>query len=667
MALDPAAWNRAGTDNPASEGDNQSITHVGEPALVRAVALDIDRGAVLAGRYQIEAVIGKGGSGIVLRAFDRVAQVPVAVKILKPELASDPRWIERFSRELRLARRIQSPNVCRVFDIGQADGHWFITMELATGGSLRNQIGPTAPVRSSEERLADLRAVVAGLAAIHAAGIVHRDLKPDNFLRMEDGRLVLSDFGLATNPLDVSAVSILVGTPSYMAPEVVVGDQASFASDVWSLGVVMHEILFGRRPEWTSGSYRRVSLPSRHDLVSAERSLALLVEECIQDDAGSRPRDGGEAQRRFDDVLSSRVRRRLWPLRTTRARWTWPAIAVGAAVVTALASGHVWRHASAGQELRSARPPISIRGAAADWSTSSKVVASFHDPVHCMSWLDPDRTLRVVVGSPRRAIDLDVSSMTQRPAPIPEKTFALGCPQRSSRGTLLYETYDDSGRREIALAPSESDIGHARSMTLGSDPVWLPSGNEFLYAADDTHAAVFSVPVMTTSIISESPEHSGLLVEKAVAPDGRSIALRYTDRSLRKHVVIHEVPSLSVLEARVFEDAAADVEFGAADGQLLFSIDDNAGRVLVGFDVRSDEARRWGAIPGRNLRHATSGPQRFGGERIRASQRRLEARQRRKNRQADKRRRKLLSQPSVKWRSARSTPRARWTVYDRAL
>ncbi|HTA20488.1 MAG TPA: protein kinase, partial [Polyangia bacterium] len=106
------------------------MTDVGEPALVRATSIEIIRGSVLAGRYQIEAVIGKGGSGIVLRAFDRVAQVAVAIKILKPDLAADPRWIERFSRELRLARQIQHPNVCRVFDIGQADGHWFITMEL---------------------------------------------------------------------------------------------------------------------------------------------------------------------------------------------------------------------------------------------------------------------------------------------------------------------------------------------------------------------------------------------------------------------------------------------------------------------------------------------------------------------------------------------------------
>jgi hypothetical protein len=602
MGLDSAAWARAGrTIGPESGGDEPSVTHVGEPALIRTTSLDIGRGAVLAGRYQIEAAIGKGGSGIVLRAFDRVAQVPVAIKILKPELASDPRWVERFSRELRLARRIQNANVCRVFDIGQADGHWFITMELATGGSLRDHIGPEAPVRSEDARLSDVRAVVAGLAAIHEAGIVHRDLKPDNFLRMDDGRLVLSDFGLATNPSDASTVSILVGTPSYMPPEVVAGEQATFTSDVWSLGVVMHEILFARRPEWTSGTNRRVSLPSRRDLSRTDRSLALLVEECIQDDAGSRPSDGRDAQRRLDAVLSSRQQRRLWPLRTARARWAWPLIAVGSAVVAALVSGHVWRGASAGLDVRAtATRTAAIGGQAADWTKTMNVVASFHEPVHCMSWLDPDRVLRLVVGSPRRAVDVDVKTSVERPAPLSEETFALGCPQRNARGEVLFQRFDGSGRQEIMLAASEGDASSAKPMTIGSDPVWLPSYEEFVYTADDAHAAVFSVPVMTTNIISESSENGGMLVEKIVSQDGKSIALRYLDSSTHRHVVVHELPSLAVRSATTFGEIVSEFEFGGPE-QLLFSTAGANGKILAAFDVRSNKAERLGFVPDRNL------------------------------------------------------------------
>ena len=117
-----------------------SITEVAEESFVRERPLQIERGAVLAGRYQVEEVIGKGGSGVVLRVFDRTVQNVVALKVLKSELARDAKWDKRFSRELRLGRPIQHPNVCRIFDIGEADGHRFLTMELATGGSLRDEL-----------------------------------------------------------------------------------------------------------------------------------------------------------------------------------------------------------------------------------------------------------------------------------------------------------------------------------------------------------------------------------------------------------------------------------------------------------------------------------------------------------------------------------------------
>src|SRR5689334_19207785 len=112
-----------------SESDDRgSVTSLAESSVIRDRAPDIQRGDLLAGRYQVEAIIGKGGSGIVLRAYDRTAQMPVALKVLRPDLANDERWSQRFARELRLGRPIRHPNVCRIFDIGEADGHKFLTM-----------------------------------------------------------------------------------------------------------------------------------------------------------------------------------------------------------------------------------------------------------------------------------------------------------------------------------------------------------------------------------------------------------------------------------------------------------------------------------------------------------------------------------------------------------
>jgi hypothetical protein len=617
MGLSSKARNLDSAD--AEETSEPSVTAVGEPSLIKVTAPEITRGSVLAGRYQVEAVIGRGGSGIVLRAYDRVAQMAVAVKLLKPELAGDPRWIDRFSRELRLARRIQHPNVCRVFEIFQADGHWFITMELAPGGTLRDQLGDKAKERSLDQKIADVRAVVAGLAAIHEAGIVHRDVKPDNFLRMEEGRLVLSDFGLATNPTEASTVSIMVGTPSYMAPEVVMGQQATSQSDVWSLGVVLHELVFGVRPEWTrgvAGSFivRKPALT----LGVKERALVAFIEECLQTDPLARPENAVAAQVQCARVLAGKTLSTS-RARSRRPRWLWPAIGALAAIGVGIGSGQWWHRASAfsASPTRAAAP--SFRGVAQDWTKTTKVVASFEGRVHCLAWRVPDRVLEVVVGAPRRAFDVDVSGGQVTPSTLPERAISVGCPQRSKRGELLFESFDEVGRGQIMLARSPSDVTDAKVVTLGSEPLWLPSGDEFIYTVDDAHAGLFSLPVMTTSIVTEAPEDQGLLVGKSVSGSGRSFALRYFNLNQKRHVVLHELPSLAVSHRTIFDELVMDVAFVGGSDRLAFSTSSPTGDVLAQVDLHSDEGLRLGGIPGRDVAKVLPGDGRWAFAAIRAT------------------------------------------------
>jgi eukaryotic-like serine/threonine-protein kinase len=296
-------------------GEDPSVTSVAGPSLVCERTPDIERGMVLAGRYQIEAVLGKGGSGLVLRAFDRSAQMVVAVKVLKQELLHDPRWSMRFARELRLGRVIRHRNVCRTFDIGEGDGYRFLTMELATGGTLRDLVKKGRPLRPIAERLADARAAISGLSAIHEAGIVHCDVKPDNMLRMEDGRLVLSDLGLATDVSEASAVTIVVGTPRYMAPEIRAGEPATQRSDVWALGIALYEICLGRRPEGrcsnsTEGYSKR---PAPLTSTPMERAMLSLCESCLAEIPLERPANASAVGRLFE---AARRRLRV-PVRRT--------------------------------------------------------------------------------------------------------------------------------------------------------------------------------------------------------------------------------------------------------------------------------------------------------------------------------------------------------------
>jgi tetratricopeptide (TPR) repeat protein len=282
-----------GTD---SDSDDEHTVTTGVAQRKDAPVLSLDAGAVLDARYQIEAVIGEGGSGKVFRAWDRVLGEPVAVKILHPARAAEKSWIKRLAREVKVARAIRHPNVCRVFDLGRADGHWFVTMELAAGGNLRamlreggsGTVGDKKPLRPLAERLVDARALCAGLAAIHAVGIVHRDVTPQNVLRMTDGRLVISDFGLAIESDDNTTVH--GGTPAYMPPEAVLGGRSDLRSDVWQLGAILHELLFGSRPQFTrTDGEMTLTWPSAAESTPVEEELARLCRDCLAPDPALRP------------------------------------------------------------------------------------------------------------------------------------------------------------------------------------------------------------------------------------------------------------------------------------------------------------------------------------------------------------------------------------------
>ena len=588
-------------DDPAE----QSFTDVGDEPFIAAAVLEIERGAVLAGRYQIETTIGKGGSGVVLRAFDRIAQMPVAVKILKPELAADPRWVERFSRELRLARQIQHANVCRVFDIGEADGHRFLTMELASEGTLRTGSRADAQPRSVEERIADARALVAGMAAIHAAGIVHRDVKPENLLRMEDGRLVVSDFGLATNPAQTASVTLMVGTPSYMAPEMSMGDPASFRSDVWAIGVVMHEILFGHRPEWEVTARERVfRSPVDKNASATVRALAQLCRECAGETPPARPADAVEVARRFVRAEQSAAVPR--PQRLSRKqRWRMAAVvAVSAAI--ALGVGLAHKRAPIAVPGTSGQRALQLAGKANDVSASRRV-ATFEGRVHCFSMLPGGRTVRVVVGEPQRAFDVDTETGAQVASPLRPETYLYGCPVLSSDGReLLYESVDDAGVHQILYSHSPDGEG-GRVLTKGVNPEWIADTDDFVFDLDLTHAAVFSIPVMNSSVVPDDSNGQRRLAGKAVSARGNLLALRYLDARGENLFVVHSLPDLEMRATFSLSGSVRNLRFDMRTDDLEVSVDGPEGNALLAtIDWRASMARYHASLTDWDLRSALS-------------------------------------------------------------
>jgi tRNA A-37 threonylcarbamoyl transferase component Bud32 len=212
-------------------------------------------GDVLASRYRVDAVLGAGGMATVYRATDLRLEREVAVKVLVPNLARDPSFAERFDREARLLASVNHPSIAEVFDVEPGDleagREPFYVMELCDGGSLADRIEKSGPL-SPGELVPLILAVAGGLGELHANGLVHRDIKPANIL-FTGGRPKLADFGLARSDgrpefPTLTEAGTAIGTPAYMAPELVAGGRPAFASDVYALGATTFHALTGRAP-----------------------------------------------------------------------------------------------------------------------------------------------------------------------------------------------------------------------------------------------------------------------------------------------------------------------------------------------------------------------------------------------------------------------------------
>jgi hypothetical protein len=252
-------------------------------------------GALLGGRYRILGLLGRGGMGEVYRATDLALGQAVALKFLPEEASRNPRLLERFHGEVRVARLVSHPNVCRVFDIGEVEGTPFISMEYVDGedlASLLTRIGRLP----GDKALQAARQLCAGLAAAHDRGVIHRDLKPQNIMINKRGDIVIMDFGLAAIADQLSGAEVRNGTPAYMAPEQLRGAGVTQSSDIYALGLVLYELFTGKRPFEAKTLQHLIDLQQSAHLASmasiasdVDPAVEKVIRRCLDPEAAKRP------------------------------------------------------------------------------------------------------------------------------------------------------------------------------------------------------------------------------------------------------------------------------------------------------------------------------------------------------------------------------------------
>ncbi|MGA7292577.1 MAG: tetratricopeptide repeat protein [Terriglobales bacterium] len=253
-------------------------------------------GVVFGGRYEILGVLGQGGMGAVYKARDRELDRLIALKVIRPELATDPAILQRFKQELILARNITHKNVVRIYDLGEAEGIRFISMEYVDGEDLRTLLrrqGKLAP----NEAIAVVEQVCRALDAAHSEGVIHRDLKPQNIMRDKHGRVVVMDFGLARSlgESGLTQTGALVGTIEYMSPEQAMGSTLDQRSDIFSVGLIFFELLTGKAPYHADTAIASLMKRTREEAqlasdidASVPKSLSAIVSRCLEREPANR-------------------------------------------------------------------------------------------------------------------------------------------------------------------------------------------------------------------------------------------------------------------------------------------------------------------------------------------------------------------------------------------
>lgn len=271
---------------------------------------ELTTGSTFAGRYKIIEELGKGGMGKVYKVLDKEVNAKIALKLIKPEIAADKKTIERFKNELKTARDISHKNICRMYDLNKEEGSYYITMEYVEGQDLKSLIRQTGQL-AMPTTISIAKQVCEGLSEAHKLGTVHRDLKPSNIMIDKEGSARIMDFGIARSlsAKGITGAGVMIGTPEYMSPEQAEVKEVDQRSDVYSLGIILYEMVTGRVP-FEGETPLSIAMKHKGEMPKDPRELNAQIPEdlsqvilrCMEKDKKKRYQSAGEVRSELNGI-----------------------------------------------------------------------------------------------------------------------------------------------------------------------------------------------------------------------------------------------------------------------------------------------------------------------------------------------------------------------------
>jgi serine/threonine protein kinase/tetratricopeptide (TPR) repeat protein len=456
-------------------------------------------GDLIGGRYEILQLLGEGGMGAVYKALDREVERTVALKLIRPELASNPAILARFKQELLTAHQVTHKNVIRIYDLAEADGVKFITMEFVEGSDLRHILVDNGKLPLSRA-IEIIRQVCLALDAAHSAGVIHRDLKPQNIMQdSKSGRILVMDFGLARSieSEGMTQTGALLGTIEYMSPEQSMGKTLDQRSDIFALGLIFYELLTGKTPYKADTAMASLlrrnqerAIPAAELDTSVPKGLSDIVSKCLERDLEQRYQNVQELLADLDAYEGARPTLASIPLRVTApvsatptSPWKW--VSIGALAIIVISGGWLLRgrlistNSTAGVTEPAKTPDVTL--AILPFSNASGDSS--------LNWIGPTLADMVTTGvgqsAQMRIISPDrlrqvLSELRITPETVVDPTMVSHIADSSSANTVFWGKYVRL-REKIRIEGVLQDLKHDKSTTI---TVEAPSDKDFTGTAN---------------------------------------------------------------------------------------------------------------------------------------------------------------------------------------